>query len=402
MADEDNDYFLQNEKKLNQFAFKYFALACIFPYIILLMVVLGLFNYSLPLAITTVVFSTVITIIFYCISRLGIYASAFKYFLCLSVQVVIFFYSFDCDMNITIMLMMAPLIALLYFNPKLEIIICISAIISMIAGIIIQAPETVEKLYPGVSPFMFVLTTGGTHLAEMIGASVVLVTVTIIARKLMNKVDERNTTISSIQKNLVYSFADMIESRDGTTGEHVKRTSQVVGLIVNEILKHPERYNKNISEKEYQYIVMSAPMHDIGKIKVPDRILSKPGKLTDEEFEIIKTHSLEGAKIINKTMKNLEDPDYVKIAHDMALYHHEKWNGQGYPEGLSGEHIPVCARIMAVADVFDALCSKRSYKEAFTIDKAYEIMNESKGVHFEPALVDFLNDLKPEMQEIYS
>ena len=134
---------------------------------------------------------------------------------------------------------------------------------------------------------------------------------------------------------------------------------------------------------------------------IPDAILSKPARLDEREFDIIKTHSLEGAKIIDKIMPKIEDPDYVRFAREMALSHHEKWNGKGYPQGLEKEEIPVSARIMAVADVFDALCSMRSYKMPYSIDEAFDILIDSKGTHFEPALVDAMIALKPKLEQIY-
>lgn len=402
MKFEKSEYFVQNELKLNRVVAKSFALITLVPYIVLLMVHIGLFNFSIVLASFGAVFSTILSLIFYIISKKEINSKSFKYFLCISLQAIILIYSADCDMDITVFYMLSPIVALLYFNPRLEIITCILSIISMMIGIIIQAPVTVKELYHDVTPFMFVLTTGGAHCMEMIATSGLLFVICIHSRRLINTVHKRNEEIALIQNNLAYSFADMIESRDGTTGEHVKRTSKIVALLVEKIAKNPDLYDEILSSRELQLIAMSAPLHDIGKLKVPDIILSKPGKLTPEEFDIIKTHSAEGAKIINKTMASIEDPVYVGIAHDMALYHHEKWNGSGYPNGLSGKTIPACARIMAVADVFDALCSKRSYKKPMSIDEAFVIMNESKGSHFEPILVEILNQLRSEMEEIYS
>jgi len=397
-----DEYFKQNEIRLNRFAARSFSVVCILPYVILLMVLLGLFNFSLTWSVIGVAYSSLLSMLFFIISKKQIYRNKFKYLLCLGIQTIILIYSADCDMDITIMYMMAPITALLYFDPNLEFISCIFAIISMFIGIIIQAPVTVKELYHDVTPFMFVMTTGGAHLMEMVTASAIFITITVIARKLMNTVCKRNEEIEAIQNNLVFSFADMIESRDGTTGEHVKRTSKIVSLIAEKIKNNPDLYPNEFMDRELDLIVMSAPLHDIGKMKVPDAILSKPGKLTADEYDIIKTHSAEGAKIIDKTMSNIEDPLYVGIARAMALCHHEKWDGSGYPKGISGRDIPVSARIMAVADVFDALCSKRSYKDPFTVDEAYKIMNDSKGTHFEPALVDILNQLKPEMEELYS
>jgi HD-GYP domain-containing protein (c-di-GMP phosphodiesterase class II) len=197
----------------------------------------------------------------------------------------------------------------------------------------------------------------------------------IMESAMVVELNKKNRYVSDMQNRIVFSFADMIESRDGLTGQHVKRTSQIVILIMNSI-RGTNMFEDELEPLDYEMIAMAAPLHDIGKIKVPDAILSKPGKLTEEEFAIIKTHPVEGERIISKTMAKIENEKYLKFAKDMALYHHEKWNGTGYPYGLSGKEIPLCARIMAVADVFDALCSERSYKEAYSIDKAFEIFEE--------------------------
>ena len=141
-------------------------------------------------------------------------------------------------------------------------------------------------------------------------------------------------------------------------------------------------------------------MHDIGKITTPDDILRKPGKLTEEEFEIMKKHAEEGGKIIKSTMSYIEENEYVDIAYDVAVYHHEKWNGKGYPEGLKETEIPLGARIMAVADVFDALTSERCYKKPVGIDEAFDIIRDSAGTHFDKDIVDVFMELKPEVRKI--
>lgn len=137
---------------------------------------------------------------------------------------------------------------------------------------------------------------------------------------------------------------------------------------------------------------MVAPLHDIGKIAIPDSILRKPGKLTDEEFDIMKTHSEKGGDIIRETFRNVADASYTDMAYDVAMYHHEKWNGKGYPMGLMETGIPLSARIMAVADVFDAVSEKRCYREAMPLEKCFSIIEEGSGMHFDPVLVKaFLN-----------
>ncbi len=236
------------------------------------------------------------------------------------------------------------------------------------------------------------------------GAEIKLLTpVTRILMESMMVLDLRKQAdyVSEMQNQIVFSFADMIESRDGTTGQHIKRTSTIVSLLAKNLREH-NVYADKLMPVDYDMIALAAPLHDIGKIKVPDSILSKPGKLTPEEFETIKTHPVEGEKIISRTMSHIENERYLKLAREMALYHHEKWDGKGYPEGLAGEKIPVSARIMAIADVFDALCSSRSYKEAYSVSQAFAILEEYRGANFEPCLVDAMEMLKPELEKIYA
>ncbi len=199
--------------------------------------------------------------------------------------------------------------------------------------------------------------------------------------------------IELMQHEVIISMANLIESRDGSNGEHVKRTSYYVEQIVNKLFSD-DKYTAIIHPEYVHNLVKAAPMHDIGKITVPDNILQKPGRLTAEEFEIMKLHAANGGKIIRETMGKIEEKDYIDIAYNVATYHHEKWDGSGYPEGLKGENIPLEARIMAVADVFDALISKRCYKDAMSLDEAFKIMVESRGTHFDPAVVDAFLDIR--------
>lgn len=203
--------------------------------------------------------------------------------------------------------------------------------------------------------------------------------------------------VMELQYNTIVGMANLIEGRDGDTGEHVKRTSWFVDKIARELAAEGI-YKDQIDEAFLENLWKAAPLHDIGKIKVPDAILQKPGKLTAEEFEIMKTHAAEGGRIVYETLGGIEERAYVEIAHDVAKYHHEKWNGTGYPEGRSGEEIPLCARIMAVADVFDALTSKRCYKAAMSVDEAYRIIEESMGSHFDPAVAGAFVRLRPEVE----
>jgi len=211
----------------------------------------------------------------------------------------------------------------------------------------------------------------------------------------INETQRKNEAISTFQSGMISVMADLVESRDKSTGTHIKNTSAYVSIICDELIN--EGLYSDIVDEDYKNnVVASAPMHDIGKIKISDAILNKPGKFDDDEYEIMKTHAEEGAKIIATVKKTIEsealNEDYLGEAENMAHYHHEKWNGKGYPCGLVGEQIPLSARIMAVADVFDALVAERVYKPGMPFDKAMGIIKESSGEHFDPVIVQaFVN-----------
>ena len=218
---------------------------------------------------------------------------------------------------------------------------------------------------------------------------------------LEKEVLEKNEKIIRIQDNVIISMANLIESRDGETGEHVKRTSVYVGMIAK--AAREKGYYLDILTDEYiERLVKVAPLHDVGKIVVPDYILMKSGKLTEEEFEKIRKHAPEGSRVIKEFFVNLDDKEYVKMASDVAGYHHEKWDGSGYTEKLSGEDIPLSARIMAIADVFDALVSKRRYKDAFSYEQAFSIIQEESGSHFDPKLTEAFLSVREQVEAYLS
>lgn len=200
-----------------------------------------------------------------------------------------------------------------------------------------------------------------------------------------------------MQEKVILGMAQMVESRDLSTGGHIKRTSEVVKIFSEELLKNEMGFD----EKFLQLVVRSAPMHDLGKIGVDDAVLRKQGKFTDEEYEKMKKHAEIGARMVKEILTDVEEEQFVKIAINVAHYHHEKVNGRGYPQGLKGNEIPIEARIMALADVFDALVSKRCYKEAFSFDKAFTIIKEDSGVHFDAALAEIFLKCRPKLEEFY-
>ncbi|MBE5934729.1 MAG: HD domain-containing protein [Lachnospiraceae bacterium] len=216
---------------------------------------------------------------------------------------------------------------------------------------------------------------------------------------LEQEVTEKTEDILHVKDMLVLGMADLLENRDVSTGGHIKRTSSIVKIFGKKLIEHAEDFG--ITELFLKRVEKAAPMHDIGKIAIDDKVLRKQGKYTDEEFEIMKRHTVEGGRIIEQIMKDVEDEKVYKIIRNVAAYHHEKWNGTGYPEGLKGTDIPLEARIMALADVFDALVSKRCYKDAFSYDKAFNIIEESLGQHFDPDLGKLFLECRPELEELY-
>ena len=215
----------------------------------------------------------------------------------------------------------------------------------------------------------------------------------------MRSIRRLSDSTAKMQDGLIITMADLVESRDSDTGAHVQKTAAYVKIIV-EGLKKKGYYTEKIIPKFMSDVVRSAPLHDIGKINIPDGVLNKPGKLTDEEYEIMKTHTTAGKRIMENAISTVEGDNYLKEARNMAAYHHERWDGKGYPEGLHGEVIPLSARIMAVADVFDALSSPRVYKSAFSLEKSLAIIEEGKGTQFDPKCVEVFMESLDEVKVI--
>lgn len=205
--------------------------------------------------------------------------------------------------------------------------------------------------------------------------------------------------VMKMQDGLIILMADMVENRDSDTGDHIQKTAAYVRIILRG-LKRKGFYLDALTPEYKEYVEKSAPLHDVGKIRIPDAVLNKPGKLTPEEFEIMKTHATAGKDIIDKAIRTVEGGTYLTEARNMAAYHHERWDGKGYPEGLKGEEIPLSARIMAVADVFDALCSTRIYKPAFPLEEALKIIEEGKGTQFDPRCVEVFLDALPDIKAV--
>ena len=200
-------------------------------------------------------------------------------------------------------------------------------------------------------------------------------------------VDKKTSELSEVQSVMIETLGTLAEYRDPETGGHIKRTQNYVKALAIQLKKNC-KYEQLLTDENIELIYLSVPLHDIGKVGIRDDILLKPGKLTDEEFEIMKMHTTFGHETLQLAERKLKNSNFLRFADEVAYTHQEKWNGTGYPRGLKGEEIPLIGRIMALADVYDALISKRVYKRAMTHDEAKAIIIEGKGTHFDPEIVE--------------
>jgi putative two-component system response regulator len=214
-------------------------------------------------------------------------------------------------------------------------------------------------------------------------------------------IKKRTKHIERLQTSIVSVLADMVENRDKVTGGHIERTTRYVNILLHETISNP-LYANEMRLWDLDVVVHSAKLHDVGKITISDLILNKPEKLSVEEFEIMKTHAIEGEKIIDKIIEQTEEDAFLKHAKLFAGYHHERWDGLGYPRGLKGEDIPLQGRIMALADVYDALTSERPYKKAFSHEHSTEIIMENLGKQFDPNITKIFFNVKDKFKAISS
>ena len=214
------------------------------------------------------------------------------------------------------------------------------------------------------------------------------------------EVVKRTREVQLGQDVTIVAMASIAETRDNETGNHIRRTQNYIRVLSARLRSHP-KFAALLDDRTIEMLFKSAPLHDIGKVGIRDAILLKPGKLTPEEFEIMKTHTTLGRDMIIAAEKQLDVPStFLRFAREIAHYHQEKWDGSGYPDGLAGDAIPLCARLMAVADVYDALISRRVYKPPFSRERAFGIMLEGRGIHFDPDILDSFIVVEQEFAEI--
>jgi putative two-component system response regulator len=222
----------------------------------------------------------------------------------------------------------------------------------------------------------------------------------LIVLERTREIQEASQKLIASQSATISAFCSLAETRDNETGNHIRRTQNYVRLLAEDLQKH-SRFDHQLSDEVIHLLYRSAPLHDVGKVGIPDAILHKPGKLTPEEWLIMRMHCQYGRDAIQGAMNQLGDEDnFLRYAEEIAYGHHERWDGGGYPQGLSGEAIPVSARLMAVADVYDALISRRVYKAAFPHQTAVDMMVKERGQHFDPEVMDAMLRQIDQFQEV--
>ncbi|MDO5293927.1 MAG: HD domain-containing phosphohydrolase [bacterium] len=357
------------------------------PSFVLFFSYIGLFSVEKRYAMGFFIVSLCTNLFLFLLSRTNINENYLRYITMIATEVIIMVLGMKATMGINITYILVPVISCAYLDRKFTIKVSIVSYFMMLIAVFVRASEAVQLDFPDYDALHWALSFSAAYTIEYVALFLAIMLLSSRTQSFLAKLTAHSQKIITLQQNTIGSFADLIESRDNSTGQHVKRTSGIVKIIVDG-MQSKGIYKEIMNDELCERICQAAPLHDIGKIRIPDSILCKPGRLTDEEMEQIKTHTVAGAEIITKSLSSLEEMAFIQVAKDVALFHHERWDGAGYPTGTSGETIPVGARIMAVADVFDALISKRCYKETMEYDQAFDIIKESQGSHFDPVIVE--------------
>ncbi len=324
---------------------------------------------------------------------------ATKYISLITFQVFVTVLSLDHGLEIYISYVIVPLISMFYLKPKFSKQMALISYVCMIISIIYRSHVENPYYYQLISTKQWAMayTTGLS-----IEFAINIILVNVIEKHWLSFVADaknQNKNIITIQNQVINAFANLIESKDLTTGKHVKRASEYVGVICHS-LRRLGYYTEELDPHTIELMVAAAPLHDLGKISISDSILHKTGRLTRREHGIIQNHPIEGMRLITDNMSLIEDLEYIDIARFMALFHHEHWDGTGYPFRLIGEEIPLVARIMTAADILDALLSERPFKRAYSLEESFSFISTLSGNCLEPSIVEAILAAKDELSKI--
>jgi len=393
---------IENEKQANYVVAKVMRITFIFFTVIFLLNVIGVFVVNKTVMTIAYIFGSLL--LFLPTILLKICKEKYVFIKIVNICVAVILMSLlsaTLNYHVIVFYVFPIVISSLYFSKRLNIFATVLTVIGISCGELFSyffdtvKDQNWSDVY-GLVVFCIVprdilIIAMGSIFTMLSGRTTTLLMKLLTAEKSLKK----------NHKEMVIGFATLVENKDGSTGGHIKRTSTYVKLLSMELRKRG--YYTDILTDEYlENLYQAAPMHDIGKIAVPDVILQKPGKLTTEEFDVIKQHTVNGGKIIKETFVRMNNHAYSRVAYEVAKYHHEKWNGNGYPKGLKEDKIPLCARIMAIADVFDAVSEKRCYRDALPLEQCFAIIENGRGQDFNPLLVDIFLSMKDKIVDNYN
>ena len=398
---KENTILIENEVHANKVVAKVMATTFLIFTLIYLLNVFNIFEIDdVIMNISYVVSSCLLLLPTLLTHILKINNKYVKYVNVISAALFVTLISVTLTYHVVVIYVYPIAIASLYFSKRVNILATALTVVGVSVGQVLAF--FMDTLQDDNFTFFHEMILWGIVPRAMILVAIAIIFTMLCSRTvtLLGNLTKATGELKHYHNEMIMGFATLVENKDGSTGGHIKRTTMYVKLLAEE-LKNRGFYEDILTDEYVENLCLAAPMHDIGKIAVPDVVLQKPGKLTEEEFEIIKQHTKRGGKIVEETFGHLGNDGYARMAYEVAKYHHEKWNGCGYPEGLKRKEIPLCARIMAIADVFDALSEKRCYREAMPFEKCFKIIEEGSGQHFDPMLVEVFLDIRKKVEKAH-
>lgn len=416
--------FDENISNVNLMILKIMAIAVIVPLSFFVCTLLGLWVVPHIYSLTLALYCVLITFILYVLNKITVFQKITMYMSILATMFFVGFLGCKSIIVITVAYAFPPVLSCLYYNVKLtRITNLLNFVVLMIVNWI--RAQSISDVYiwvyqPDRTSLDYFIENGIGLAVESIFVYMITVTLAKLTNKTLNalvksseerdnaldelikrnayivkinsEIENSNHNLKNTQYKIIQFVAEVLGSHDLFTGRHVMHTRKYVEIIAKE-LKRQGYYEKELTDENIEIFSTAAFLHDIGKIHIPEGVLNKIGKFTPEEYQLMKIHPEIGKKLLD-FLPQIEDGAFNEVAKQMAYCHHEKWDGSGYPNGLKGKEIPLCARIMAAADVLDALISQRLYKEPMPIDEAMDVFEKSKGLHFEPCIADAVISLK--------
>ncbi|MCR4734124.1 MAG: HD domain-containing protein [Treponema sp.] len=412
MSLTDEVFFKENVTNVNKMVEVILWTSAFVPVAFFLITIIGLWKVPHLYSLVMFIFSLSVSFVFHLILKKEEFQEFGMYFGLIACSLFVMMLAYKGVIKVTIAYAFAPVISCLYYNRKFSNIITIFNFILLIPVFYLRS-ASVKDVYLGLTPrvkwflqnftglmvefsFLFLITN---YLTKRTHKTLQTLMLSFDSRnKAYDKLKEKNREQSETQFKIMEFVSQILASHDLFTGQHIIHTRKYVEIIAKQ-LRSSGYYSEELTDKNIEIYEKAAILHDIGKVHIPEGILNKQGKFTNEEFELMKCHPEEGKKLLSFLPK-IDDGTFNEIAIQMAYFHHEKWDGSGYPNHISCTEIPLCARIMAAADVLDALISQRLYKDPMTVEEAMDVFRKSSGSHFEPCIAQAVIELKEVIQII--